>query len=114
MNGQVRPVEPAELLGARMHMDEPRARTRDVHQRIGLRGNFSHAAADEQDQIGVLETRQQLGIGTDPEVAGVAGMQRIEQRQAPVAGGDRQLKAFGEPLDGRAGVRRPAGAAEHS
>ena len=64
-------------------------------------------------EIGVLETRQQLGIGPDPEVAGVAGVQRIEQRQAPVAGGDRQREAFGEAADGRAGVRRPAGAAEH-
>ena len=53
-----------------------------------------------------------FGIGADAEVAGVAGMQRIEQRQAAIAGRNRQREALGEPLHRLARRRRPAAAAE--
>ena len=101
----MRAVDAAELLGARMDMHELRARPRNIDQRVALRGNFAEPAADQQDEIGVLDARDQLGIGADAEVAGVAGMQRIEQRQAPIAGRDRQREALGEL---RASRRAPA------
>ena len=108
------PVDPAELLGARMHVHEGLLRARNVEQRVALRGQFAHAAADQHHQIGRLDARQQLGIRTDAEIAGVAGMQRIDHMGAPERGGDRQREALGESLQRGAGRLRPAAAAhEH-
>jgi hypothetical protein len=44
----MRPIEAAELLGARMDVHEPHLRPRNIDQRVGLRGNFAHAPADQQ------------------------------------------------------------------
>src|SRR5580700_8686712 len=85
MNGEMRPVEAPKLLGPRMHMYKPHLRPRDINQRIGLRGQLTQAAPDEQQQIGLFDPRHQLWIGADAEISRVAGMQRIEEWQAPVA-----------------------------
>ena len=69
-------IDAAELLGARMHMHESLLRARNVEQRVALRRHFAQPAADQHHEIGRLDARQQLRIGADAEIAGVAGMQR--------------------------------------
>ena len=64
------------------------------------------------DVDALADARDQLWIGPDAEIAGVAGVQRIEQRQAPVACDDRQREALGKARDCGGRVRRPAAAAE--
>ena len=112
MDRKIRPVDAAKLLCTRMNVDEFRPRARNVEQRIALRRDFAEAAADQHHEIGIFHARDQLWIGTKAKVAGVAGMERIKERQAPVAGRDRQRKALGEPRDRGARARRPAAAAE--
>ena len=57
-------------------MHEGLPRPRNVEQRIALRRHLAEPAADQHDQIGRLDAREQLRIGADAEVAGVARMPR--------------------------------------
>ena len=62
-------IDAAELLGAGMDMHEGLARARNVEQRIALRGNFPEPAADQHNQVGRLDAREQLGIDAETDVA---------------------------------------------
>ena len=105
-------IDAAELLGARMDVHQLRLRLGNVEQRVALRRHFAEPAADQQHQVGGLDARQQLRIGPDAEIAGVAGMQRVEQMAAAERGGDRQREALGKARERGAGRLRPAAAAD--
>ena len=90
---QMRPVHPADFLGAGMDVHQFRLRRRTRKQRIALRRNFAEPPADQHQQIGGLGARHQFRIGAEPEIAGIERMQGIEQRRAAIAGGDRQSRA---------------------
>ena len=53
-----------------------------------------------------------FGIGSDAEIAGIAGMQRIEEMPAAERGADRQREALGKAHHRVARRLRPAAAAE--
>ena len=112
MDRQVGPIETPEFLGAGMDMHQLGLRAGNVEQAVALRSELAEASADQQDQIGILDARDKLGIGADTKVARVARMQRIEQRQPAIAGRNRQREALGEPLHRLARRRRPAAAAD--
>ena len=108
----MRAVDTAELLGARMHVHERHLRAGNVEQRVALRRQFAEPAADHDDEIGRLDALEQFRIGTDAEIAGVAGMQRIEQMAAAERGAYRQRIFLRKAADAVAGRLRPAAAAE--
>ena len=110
---QMRPIHPAEFLGAGMNVHQLGQRRGAVEQRIALRRNFAEPPADQHQQIRRLGARHQLRIRPEPEIAGVARMQRIEQRAAAIAGRDRQAGARRDRLDLLARLQAPAAAAEH-
>src|ERR1700691_1209040 len=113
MNGEGRGVNAAELLGAGMHMHKLHLRPRDIEQRIALRRQFAHAAANDNDEVGGLDALEQVRIGTDAEIARVAWMQRVEQMQAPECRGDRQAIFLHEAAKMVGGLLRPAAAADN-
>ena len=102
---QMRMIDAAELLGAGMHMHERLPRARNVEQRIALRGDFAEPAADQHDQVGRLDAREQLRIDAEADVAGVARMQRIDQMGAAERGRDRHRRSARRSA--RARRRRP-------
>ena len=114
VDGQMRMIDAAELLGAGMDMHEGLPRPGNVEQRIALRGNFAEPAADQHDQVGRLDAGEQLRIDAEADVAGVARVQRVDQMGAAEGGGDRHREALGEARQRRAsrpptsGCRRPA------
>src|SRR5271169_385088 len=79
MDRQMRAVDAAELLRARMHVDEGRLRPRNVEQRVTLRRQLAEPPADDDDEVGGSDAREEFWIGTNAEVACVARMQLIEQ-----------------------------------
>ena len=52
---QMRAVDAAELLGARMDMHERHLRPRNIEQRVALRRQFAHPAADQDHEVGGLD-----------------------------------------------------------
>ena len=98
MNSEVGGVDPAEFFGIRVDMREGHARRRDVEQPISLRWNLPEPATDDNDEVAVLHTLNQFWIGAEAEIAGVTGMQGVEQRRAPIARRDRHLEGLREVL----------------
>ena len=93
-----------------MHQRLPRAG--NVEQRIALRRDFAEPAADQHDQVGCLDARQQLRIDAEADVAGVARMQRVDQVGAAERGRDRHVEALGEARERSGRGLRPAAAAD--
>ena len=96
-------VDAAELLHARKYVDQGLAGSRDIEQRVALRGLLAQASSYQHDEVGSFHARQQLGIGADAEVTGITGMQGIEEMGAPERGCDRQREFFGKAREGGAG-----------
>ena len=103
----------ARQLGAvGMHMDQLLARHRDVQRGVGLAGVFGHAAADQQDQVGVGHALEQRRVDAQAHVADVAGMVGREQHLAPERHRGRQRVALGERGELLHGLLAPAAAAQ--
>ena len=96
VDGERRVIDAAEFLGARMHMHQLHLRLGNIEQRVALRRHLAQAPADQQHQIGALHARQQFRIGPDAHIAGVTGMQPVEQILAAEGGRDRQREALGK------------------
>src|SRR5262249_58886961 len=79
---KLRVIDATELFDAGKHVHEGLAWPRNVEEGVTLRGHFAEPPADEQDEVGALHPREKLGIGSDAEVARVAGMRGIEQMRA--------------------------------
>ena len=109
----MRPVDAAELLGAGMDVHEGHLRRRDIEQRVALARHLAEPAADEHDEIGRLDPREQLRVRPDAEIAGIAGMQRVNEMGAAEARRDRHRKLLGERRDRGAARLRPSAAAEN-
>src|ERR1700733_4020817 len=105
-------VNTAELFRARMHVDEWNLGLRNIEQRVALRRQFAHAAADQDDEVRRLEPLEQFRIGPNAEVAGITGMRLIEQMTAAEGRRHRQRIFFSETGDLIARFLRPAAAAE--
>ena len=113
IDGEMRPVDPAELLDARMDMHEGHLRRRNVDQACSPATGISlEPPADQHDEIGRLDPRHQLGIGADAEIAGIIGVQRMEQVAAAEGGRDRHREFLGKTRDGGASRLAPPAAAE--
>src|SRR5918993_6054516 len=108
----MRAVDPPELLGIGMDVDERLARARDAEKRVALRGDLGQAAADEKDKVRSLDPVEKLRIRPEAEVAGKAGVVGGTQHQPPPRAHDRQGKALGEAGETPDGRRPPAAAAE--
>src|SRR5215208_7898188 len=74
MDTKMRPVHPAELLGARMHVHESLPRRWDVEHGVALRRQFAEPAANQQNEIRRLGARHEFRIGAVAELARVTGM----------------------------------------
>ena len=111
MDGECRAVDAAKLLGARMHVHERLFRGGNVEQAVALRGHFAEPAADQHDQVGRFYVFEEFWIGPDAEVAGIVGMELVEQHCAAETGRDRHRKTFGEAFEGGTRGLRPAAAA---
>src|SRR5439155_7711334 len=105
---KVRTIDAAEFLRARMDMHKGLARPRNDEQRVALRGHLAEPAANQNDQIGRLDARQELRIRPDAEVAGVACVPPVHQVAAAEGGGERYVEALGEARNRLAGGLRPA------
>ena len=113
MDREMRPVDAAEFFGAGMDVHEGRLRRGNRKQRVALARHFPEPAADQDDEIGRLDPRQQLRIGPDAEIAGITGVQRMKQVGAAEAGRDRHRELLGEARDRLAPGLRPPAAAEN-
>jgi len=81
---------------------------------IGLGRLLAHPPANKYDEICTPDTRQQLGVWSDAEIAGIAGMIGSEEMGAAERGGNGQREALGEAsYRGTGGLRPPAAAEEH-
>ena len=77
--GKITVKDAAELFRPRMHVHQLHLWLGDVEQRVALRRHFAHATADQQHEVGALDARQQLRVGSDAAVARVARVQRVEE-----------------------------------
>ena len=57
MDCEMRPVEPPELLGARMDVHELGLRSGNVEQAVALRRELAEPTADEEDEVGLFDAR---------------------------------------------------------
>jgi hypothetical protein len=108
----MRVVDAAEFFHPGINVHEGLARSGNAEQCVALRGLLAQAASDQQDEVGAFHPRQQFGIGSDAEIARVAGMRRRKQMGAAKRGGDRQGEPIGKASDRGVGGLRPAAAAE--
>ena len=111
---QRRLVDAAELAGIGVDVDERLRRDRRGGQRVALRLDLGQPRADRHQQVAVADPLRELRADADPDVAGVARAQVVDDVLAPEGRADRQpaaLRPAGERL-GRAPVPRPA-ADEH-
>ncbi len=99
MNREMRAVDTAEFFGTGMDVHERRLRRGNRKQRVALARHFAEPAAHQDHEIGCLDPRHQLRIWPDAEVAGIAGVQRMEQVGAAEAGRHRHGEFLGEPRD---------------
>src|SRR5258707_1309601 len=83
----------------------------DAEQVVPLRRQFPEAAAEQEDDVRSLHGREQLGIRTAAEVAGIARMQRIDDMGTTERGRDRDVETPREPHQRLARRFRPAAAA---
>src|SRR6516162_9457529 len=110
----MRIIDPAQFLGARMHMHKWSLRARNVEQRVVLRRQFAQPTTDDDDKVGRFDPLEELGIGPDAEIASVARMGLIEQMTTTEGSADRQCIFFRKPRQAVASFLRPAAAAtEH-
>src|SRR4029077_15763538 len=100
---QIGTIDAAEFLRARMDVDELDLRIWDAEQGVALRGQLAEPAAHQHDEIGRLDAREQLRVGTDAEIAGVARMGGVEEMRAPERGGNGNPESLG-----KAPHRRPS------
>jgi hypothetical protein len=96
---QRRLVDPAEFLGARMNVHERLLGDRDVEQRVAGSRHLAKAGADDDQQVGVLHPRGELGIDADTDVARIIRMAVVEQVLAAERAADRQVRRLGEGAD---------------
>src|SRR6266571_680122 len=61
----------AEVDRARNGVDELDLRSGNVEQRVALGGQLAEPAADKHEEIGRLDAREELRVGTDAEIAGI-------------------------------------------
>jgi hypothetical protein len=92
-------------------MHERLAGAGQIDERIALRGNFTQTAADEQNEIRGLDARNELRIGADAEIAGIAFVTRVEHVAAAERSGDRQRKFLRKMHERRTGGFVPTAAA---
>src|ERR1700730_6767594 len=71
---KLRVIDFAELARIRMDMHQLLSRRRDFKERVALRRHLGQASTYEQDQIRLLDAGDELWIGSDAEIAGVAGV----------------------------------------
>ena len=69
MDCQCRSEDAAQFLSARMHVDDGCARRGQVEQRVALRGDFAHSPAENDHEIGLLHSRNELRVGAEAEIA---------------------------------------------
>ena len=84
----------------------------NVEQRIALARHLAQSSADEKNEIGRLDARNDFRIRPDAEIAGIACMRLIEEMPAPEGIDHRQMQAFGKARHGGTRFFRPAAATE--
>src|SRR4029077_6283876 len=106
-------VDPAELLGARVHVHELLLRPRRLDERISAGGHLPETRADHEEQIRAADALGELRVDADADVADVMAMAVVEQVLKAERAGDREARAFRERLQVAAGFARPNRAAEN-
>jgi hypothetical protein len=109
----VRPVDAAKLAGIRVHMDQLLARVGAFQQRVIGRRHLREAPTEEQNEVGLLDGLSQDRIDADPNIAGIAGVQVIEERLSAEGAADGQFVALGKARKPADRFRRPARPAEN-
>src|SRR5215510_14473318 len=97
-------IHTPELVGAGMHVHELGLRFGNIEHALALRRQFAEASADQKDEVSGLHARKQLGVWPAAEVAGVAGMHRVNQVAASKRRRDRQCKPLSETHQARASL----------
>ena len=82
-------------------MNEGLAGYRDIEQGVALAGDFRHAPADQQDQIGFFGVVQQFGVATQPDVTDKTVVGGGKQHLTAELHSHRQLITLGKPVKRR-------------
>ena len=109
-DGEVRLVDPAQLLRVVVDVDEGLARPRHVEEREALARGLAQARADGEDEVGALDPLGEPGVGADADMAGVAGVVVAQEVLAAEAAGRGQVVGGEEPLQRRGAGGGPAAA----
>jgi hypothetical protein len=112
VDGEMRGINPAELARIGMDVDQRLLRCRNIEECIGLARHLGQASADQQDEIGFLDAREQLRVHAETEIADVGRMVGGKQHLATEGAGDRQLEALRETHEALHGNFGPAAAAK--
>jgi hypothetical protein len=106
-------VDAAQFLRARHHVHELLARHGRVDERVAARGHLAQARADGEQHVRGAHALAQDRVHAHADVAHVVLVAVVEEVLEAEGARDRQVVRLGEAADVRAGVRRPAAAAQH-
>ncbi len=105
-------IDPAELVGVGVDVDERLAGMVGRDQSIAVGGRLAEPRADGEDQVGVADALLQLRVGAVAELAGIDLAAVADRVLAAEGGGDRDAVAEGEIGEMVRGARAPVGAAD--
>ena len=111
LDAEVGVVDPADLVGRRVNVDQPLTGRRHIEQGVGLRGHFRHPPR-EDDEVGVRDAGLQPGVRPDADLPRVVGVIGVEQAGAAERCRDRKVEARGEARRRGAGLLAPPAAAQ--
>ena len=101
---QVGVIDPAELVGVGVDVDQRLAGMVGRDERVAVGGRLAEPRADGKDQVRVAHPLPQLGIGAVAELAGIDRALVVDRILAAESGGDRDSMPVGE--DRRNDARR--------
>ena len=123
---QIGAIDPAEFFGVGMDMDQQLAGVFEARNFVAIGGRLAQPRADCNDEIGVFDPLDQLGIGAIAEIAGIDRAMRSDGILPAEGGRHGKPDPFGKlleilarfgvparPPDDRDGARRVSDQIEH-
>ncbi len=112
IDGEIGLIHAAQLIGARMNMNELLFRAGNIEQRIALCRHLAEARAKHEQEVRVPDALSKGRIDADAGVAHIARAFIVEVILPAERRRDRQARAFGEAAHAQRGLRVPSPSAD--
>ena len=112
IDGQVRGIDAAQLLGARVDVHERLSRRRHLEKGVAARRHFAESRPENEGEVRFPYPLRKFGIDADSDVTSIKRMGVVEEVLETEGAGDGKLPGFGEAAQIVARLGRPSAAAE--